>query len=432
MQVLVLEQSAMIRRLISEELSAGGYTVLEAQNTVEARRILLKETNIALMTLGTVLAGADGFEFLEEVNSAEFQALLRPLNNDCLSAVFVTANDNDADRLRGYHIGAADFIQKPWPKGQLLIHIDLALGRSVEMQGLCALVVDDSPTSRRFVHSCLSRLGVTVHEADDGETALEFLRKNTVDLVLTDLNMARMGGDTLCLKIRRELDLPDLPVIFLSADQEKSTILTLFKIGATDCLCKPFIQEELMARLKVHFERAVLRRALHEVAAIENDPGIANVVTEQGFRGHRSEGANTSPHWRVLLVDDSPVNLAVGSRLLEKMGCEVDSVSSGEQALKLFQSGNGGRFDMILMDLMMPGMDGLATTRAIRDWEAALAQDDPDYGSAVPIVALTASNQSDQLAACLEAGMNDFLSKPFRLDTVRTSLHRWAKVSVES
>ncbi len=382
------------------------------------------------MTLGTVLDGMDGFDFLEEINSPEFQDQLKPLNNDGLQVVFVTSNDNDADRLRGYNIGAADFIQKPWPKGQLLAHIESLLGHSSEMQELSVLVVDDSPTSRRFVHSCLARLGVTVHEADDGDVALEFLRENAVDVVLTDLNMVRMDGDTLCLKIRNELDLPDLPVIFLSANEDKSTILTLFKIGATDYLTKPFIQEELMARLKVHLEREMLTRTLREVTGIQMDPDIPNVVVDEDLHGSNSGSVDDMPNWRVLLVDDSAVNLAVGCKLLERMGCDVHAATSGQQALGLFQDGQGNRFDMVLMDLMMPGMNGLETTREIRRWEEALSASDPEYGAPVPIVALTASNQDNQLAACLDAGMNDFLSKPFRLDKVLASLRRWAKTPV--
>ncbi len=432
MQILVLEQSPLMRRIIKEELSWGNYTVFEAETPDQARHILLSEPSISLMTLGTALEGSDGFDFLEEVNSLEFQQSLAPLNNDGLSTVFVTSNDNDADRLRGYHIGAADFIQKPWAKGELLSHVNNVLGCGAEMQGLSVLMVDDSPPARRFVHSCLSRLGVHVHEADDGDTALEFLRENKVDLVLTDLNMVRMNGDALCLKIRNELGLINLPVIFLSANEDKSTILALFKIGATDYLAKPFIQEELMARLKVHLEREMLSRTLREVAEIQTDDAITNMVAEQDMRGHGTKPSDVVPHWRILLVDDSPVNLAVGSKLLKKMGCDVDAASSGQQALSLFQDGKGNRFDMVLMDLMMPGMSGLEATKQIRKWETALAENNPEYGAPVPIVALTATNQDNQLAACLEAGMNDFLSKPFRLDMVRASLQRWAKEPVEA
>jgi CheY-like chemotaxis protein len=430
MQILVLESSSVVRRFIAEELSWGKYTVLEASTPAEARAILLNTPEIALVTLGTVLAGCDGFEFLAAINAPDFQAALAPMDNDGVPAIFITSNDNDADRLRGYHIGAADFIEKPWPKGQLLARVDLLLGCSTEMSGLSALVVDRSRTSRRFVRSCLGRLGVTVHEADDGDTALSFLRSNRVDLVLTDLNMPRLGGDALCLKIRRELHLPNLPVIFLSANEDRAAILALFKIGATDYIAKPFMQEELMARLKVHLEREMLTRTLHEVAGIDLDQSISNVIDREQAVTRAEAQTGEAPRWRVLLVDDAPINLAVGSKLLKKMGCEVETATSGQQALDMFLLGAAGRYDMVLMDLMMPGVNGLEATRAIRRWEAARDAGGAGPGSAVPIVALTATHEDKQLAACLAAGMNDFLTKPFRVDKVRASLERWAVVLV--
>ena len=419
MQVLVLEQSPMMRRFIREELEWGKYTIVEAETPEEARRILLSEPDIALLTLGTALDGMDGFDFLEEIQAPAFQAELARVNREGIQAVFVTSNDHDRDRLRGYHIGAADFIEKPWTKGSLLAHVDSVLGCSAEMKGMSVLVVDDSRTCRRFVDSCLRRLGVAVHEADDGDTALAFLRDNPVDLVLTDLHMVRMNGDALCLKIRRELKLKDLPVIFLSANEDRAAILTLFKIGATDYLNKPFLKEELMARLRVHLDRAMLARTLHEFTA----PDIAATWAAEA---EPPAGRDT---WRILLVDDSPVGREVGSRLLRKMGCEVDTLTNGQAAVDLFKEGRGNSYDVVLMDLMMPGMDGLEATSQIRTWERALAANDPAYGPPIPIVALTATTEDNQLAACLAAGMNDFLSKPFRLERVRAALRHCGKVA---
>jgi CheY-like chemotaxis protein len=240
--------------------------------------------------------------------------------------------------------------------------------------------------------------------------------------------MPRLGGDALCLKIRRELNLPNLPVIFLSANEDRATILALFKIGATDYISKPFMQEELMARLKVHLEREMLTRTLHEVAGIDLDQTIGNVIEPDKVVTKDCVPAAGAAHWRVLLVDDSAINLAVGAKLLKKMGCEVETATGGQQALDMFLLGEAGRYDMVLMDLMMPGVNGLEATKAIRKWEAARDAGSPNAGHAVPIVALTATHEDKQLAACLTAGMNDFLTKPFRVEKVRASLERWALV----
>ncbi|MCB1181885.1 response regulator [bacterium] len=416
MRVLVLDGSSMVRRFIREELEWGDYEVLEAANPEEAREVLLTEPGISLLTLSMVLEGMEAFDFLAEIMSREFLAQVAPLGNDNLHAVFVTSNDNDEDRLRGYYIGAADFIQKPWQRGDLLAHVNSLLGCRTEMQDLNVLVVDDSRTIRRFVRSGVSRLGAQVQEADDGDTAWQYLQNHDVDLVLTDLHMARMGGDELCLKIRGNKRLSELPVIFLSSNADDARTLALFKIGATDYLTKPCIQEELMARLRVHLERELLVRTLREVSGIEADPDIEPVVGP----GTGGEAC------RVLLVDDAEVNLAVGRQLLGRLGCDVATATCGRQVVDTFARARSRPWDLVLMDLAMPNLDGVAATREIRRLEVDRITADPDWGAPLTIIALTSSPDETQLADCIDAGINDFLAKPFRVDKVRPLIEKWA------
>lgn len=266
MKVLVLDTSAMARRLIREELDLGGYEVLEAESRARALSLLKRTPGISLITTPVVLEDGDGFAFIRDLQSAELRAELERVGNHDLPAMLVTGNDTDADRLRGFQVGAADFIQKPWGRGRLLARVDAILGRGEELSGMRVLVADDSPFARKFVRTCLTRLGVDVHEADDGDAALAFLREQRVDMLVTDLNMVRMHGDELCLKVRGELGLSELPVIFLTANEDKTTMLALFKLGATDYLRKPFLQEELTARLRVHLERERLIATLRQMA----------------------------------------------------------------------------------------------------------------------------------------------------------------------
>lgn len=266
MKVLVLDTSAMARRLIREELDLGGYEVLEAESRARALSLLKRTPGISLLTTPVVLEDGDGFGFISQLRSEELKPELERAGNHDVPAILVTANDTDADRLRGFQVGAADFIQKPWRRGGLLAHVDSILGRGEELSGMQVLVADDSPFARRFVRTCLTRLGVAVHEADDGDVALAFLRDRRVDMLVTDLNMVRMHGDELCLKVRGELGLTELPVIFLTANDDKTTMLALFKLGATDHLRKPFLQEELTARLRVHLERERLIATLRQLA----------------------------------------------------------------------------------------------------------------------------------------------------------------------
>ena len=135
---------------------------------------------------------------------------------------------------------------------------------NVSYNRLNLLVVEDSRSARMKIISSLEALDVTIYEADDGIPALNILQdeEQHIDLVLTDLNMKKMDGDELCSKIRNELRLKDIPVIVLSSSIDKETTVNLFKMGATDYLYKPFIPEELIARLNSHLEQIKLKKVL--------------------------------------------------------------------------------------------------------------------------------------------------------------------------
>lgn len=412
MKILVLDPSAMVRRLIHEELVGGGYEVLEADCGARALSLLSRTPGISLLTTPVVLEDGDGFGFISHLRTGETRRSLEKAGNHEVPAIIVTANDTDADRLRGYQVGAADFIQKPWRRGQLLAHVDSVLGRGEDLVGMQVLVADDSRVARTFVRTCLARLGVTVHEADDGDTALAFLREHRVDMLLTDLHMVRMDGDALCLKVRGELGLSELPVIFLTANDDKQTVLSLFKLGATDHLKKPFLQEELSARLRVHLERARLVAALRQVADIRSAEDPAATTTAAGGGAARPQ---------VLLVDDSPVNLAVGGKILRALGCEVEAVCEGDYAVELFGRRLEERpFDLVLMDLRMPGTGGCEAARGIRALEA-------QRGAApVPIVGLSSSGTEDLREDFRGAGMDEVQPKAFGCDPLRALLERFA------
>ncbi|RYZ05114.1 MAG: response regulator [Myxococcales bacterium] len=124
---------------------------------------------------------------------------------------------------------------------------------------------------------------------------------------------------------------------------------------------------------------------------------------------------------RILLAEDNSFNRALIDHVLEPMGCQVDKAASGTEAVKLFQP---GRYDLVLMDCQMPELDGLAATRGIRSIEAGKSR--------VPIVAVTAGTVSGARRACLEAGMDDFLAKPFSLGRLRKKVLEWLLPAIDS
>lgn len=125
----------------------------------------------------------------------------------------------------------------------------------------------------------------------------------------------------------------------------------------------------------------------------------------------------TSLSLSVLVAEDNPVNQEVAIGLLETLHCEVTVVDDGAQALEAYKTAAPAQFDLILMDCQMPKMDGMEATRRIREWEGEARH--------IPILALTANAISGSKEACLEAGMDDMLSKPFRRQELQKLLEKW-------
>jgi|GEM_PF-5251033 len=133
--------------------------------------------------------------------------------------------------------------------------------------------------------------------------------------------------------------------------------------------------------------------------------------------------------FRVLLVDDAPVNLAVCSRLLGRMGCEVDPATSGEYALAMFREGlSEARYDLVMLDMNMPGMNGLDASRALRKLEKSLPPEHVYRERPVPILILTSYHPGEKVKEFRRAGANDFLYKPFDPEVVKEVLSKYIPI----
>lgn len=127
------------------------------------------------------------------------------------------------------------------------------------------MVVDDSVTMRQLIKDTLATEGYTVIEAENGAQALErALSDERPDLITLDIEMPQMDGITMCQRIRKVAHLDELPIIFLTSVADQQQLIKVFQAGATDYLIKPFIKEELLARLRVHLERSLLIRQLRQ------------------------------------------------------------------------------------------------------------------------------------------------------------------------
>ena len=259
---------------------------------------------------------------------------------------------------------------------------------TASLDGKRILVVDDNETNCRILAEILRNWLTRPTVVGDAATALEMLEKSQAagrpfDLLLTDANMPDTDGFTLVQRLRARGDLAAPVIMMLTSGGRPGDIALCTELKISSYLMKPIKQSEL-------FDTIV--EALNVTSA-----------TDEGS----SHGAGPRPHSRVLnalLAEDSAVNQRLAIALLEKWGHKVTVAGTGKLAVELWQQGG---FDVILMDIQMPEMDGHDATRAIRRLEAGT-------GRRTPIIAMTAHALKGDEEKCLSVGMDSYISKPIR------------------
>ncbi len=264
-RVLIVDDSATSRRIVRRELEPDGYEIAEAGDGREALDCVERGFTPDLVVLDVEMPELDGFSTCERLYSDDFRHRFRHLPDERVPVVFFTGSDTLDDRRRGFELGALDFVHKKFEAGALARRVRQILSPGDRLRNVQVLLVDESRVVRTIVGKALRSEGVQVHEAEDGLRAFELLcnRTTEINLVITNIEMRGLDGLSLCRRIRRELGLTELPVVFLTSAGQAQR-LDAFHAGATDCLAKPFIHEELIARVVQHIERAqIAQRLIH-------------------------------------------------------------------------------------------------------------------------------------------------------------------------
>jgi signal transduction histidine kinase/DNA-binding response OmpR family regulator len=266
------------------------------------------------------------------------------------------------------------------------------------LRGKKLLVVDDNPASRRTLVLQGEAWGISVADTADPDEALEWIRRgHPFDLALIDLAMPKTDGPALAAKIRRSRDRRVLPLILLASVDRRDTACLEADFSAV--LTKPIKQSQFFNALVDVF------------AAHEGTPArIAGPLDTPLFDVRLAERFPM----RILVAEDNIVNQRLAVRLLQRMGYVADVVANGLEALEAVER---QPYDVVLMDMQMPEMDGLEASRRIRvRWPEGLPR----------IIALTANAMQGDRDACLEAGMDDYLSKPIQVRELQAALERAA------
>ena len=282
-----------------------------------------------------------------------------------------------------------------------IVETVIAAGPRRVLKGQKILVVDDIEINRSIFVRQLESEGAVLAEAADGPSALAAIvaadaRGEPFDIVLMDHMMPGMGGDAVAVKIRATASLRQPRLVLASSIGAPAPSDKARRAGFDAFLTKPVRHQALVG-------------CLTELAA------QSGAAPHRPVRATQPASSAEAPADRcVLLAEDNEINALLARTILEEVGFSVETVSSGVEAV---EAARRGGFDLILMDVQMPVMDGLQATRLIRGFGGAAAH--------VPIIALTANAMRSDQDACLAAGMDDFVSKPLEPENFLTVIGRF-------
>lgn len=295
----------------------------------------------------------------------------------CFSATFEYAREAELQRLQ--------LLERALPRVNVLI-----------------MVVDDSQCSREIMADILHSFNFRVEALPDGEAAISFLEATDepFDIVLMDYKMPGMNGDEVAAALRRNTAIehkPEIIMVMTPHDMDR------VRLSAEDMGAHSFIRKPISPSIMVDTIMSVL--------------GKDRLLEDEQVGGM---DLPVFPGAKVLLVEDNEMNREFAGELLGIMEIGVETAEDGQQCVDKVSKES---FDVILMDIQMPVMDGLEATRRIRQLSTAA----DDRFARVPIIAMTAQALSDDQDKCIEAGMNDYVTKPIDVQLLARALTKWVK-----
>jgi two-component system sensor histidine kinase/response regulator len=279
------------------------------------------------------------------------------------------------------------------------------LGEPADLKNLHVLAIDDNATNRMVISKMLSSFGCRIETADGGEAGIQQLRAalaqdDPFQVVLLDMQMPDMDGETTARAIKSERDLEEVEVVILTSMGQRGDASKFEEIGCAGYLLKPIRQQQLFDALLTIVGKGVPRLS----------QGQRRLITRHTLSEQQRQRI------LILLAEDNPVNRKLAITLLNKAGYPVDTVETGIQVIDALQHKH---YDLVLMDVQMPEMDGFEATRRIRQSEAK--------DKHTPIIAMTAHAMKGDRERCLESGMDDYLSKPLDPQKIFAMIEFWTQ-----
>ncbi|MES2063327.1 MAG: response regulator [Bacteroidota bacterium] len=389
--VVIVEDDKNFANILQDYARDHGFKsvmVSEGTNAVE----IIKEQQPDAVILDIMLPGKDGWQILKELKQDE-TTLHIPVH-------LMSAGEAAANRVRKE--GAISFLKKPVNTETL----DKLFGDIMSKSGTKftqILLVEDHKAQSQALKDLMQSQGITVDQAFDGESAFRMLYENEYQCVILDLNLPDISGLDLLDKIKEVDKFAALPVIINTAmELDKTSVNRLMQYANAMVVKTNKSSDRLMDEVNLFLNKI-------------SESGPQTGTTGNGLKAKiTAKGKDSIKGKKVLVVDDDMRNIFALSSALESYDLEVVIANDGEEAIAKLEEVTD--IDIVLMDIMMPKMDGYEATRHIRK---------QNKWAKLPVIALTAKAMKDDREKCIAAGANDYITKPVDMDRLIALMQLW-------
>ncbi len=384
--ILIVEDEEVFRKSAAEAARAQGFETIEAGDAETALEILKQHSPEAIM-LDVKLPGLSGMTLLEEIKNMP--------NLRHIPVHMISGMDFQKNALR---MGAVGYLGKPVTMTGMrsaLERIEHVISQKVKR----LLIVEDDPTQRKAITELIKGQDTEITSVESGSEALPLIRSGRFDCVILDLNLKDMNGLDLLEKLHDEqrLTLPPI-IVYTGKDLDKDEVDRLQRYSDSIIIKGAKSPERLLDEVSLFLHR--IEKSLPEEKRA--------MLADLRHRDRSFEGRS------ILVVDDDLRNVFALTSALESKGFKVKAARDGEEALETLAK--LPRVDAVLMDIMMPRMDGFEAMKRIRTMKKF---------KTLPIIALTAKTMKGEHERCLQAGASDYLPKPIHLMNLLSVIKAW-------